>query len=377
MANNYLLDQIIHASDKPTAGYFNAMAGHDKRQQMGIDNRFRQNAFDQGVKERETDRAAGDAEYRNEQKQKAVAMAARIALDDPEKGVAYLNYIAPQFGEQPVTGDKAVQYAQTLQAYGKVLEKESGGVYGNPVYGTDPEGNPVVMYADKSTGNLVRGAVPEGVRVTSPTRMVNLGDRQVAVDPRNPGMPVASYDVAPKPTETPEHVAKIEGAKQKAESEANKGKMWPKARDAYNSETDSYQFMIETIDNAIALAPEAAGWSTGGKVIPESAAGRLSDMLDTIKANIGFSYLQEIKRSSPTGGGVGSLSEREFENLAATSGSLRQTQDPQSLIRTLEQIKRRRTQLMSRLTEAMKDDYGDRFAPSSERNFEDEYGVDQ
>jgi len=51
-------------------------------------------------------------------------------------------------------------------------------------------------------------------------------------------------------------------------------------------------------------------------------ARELSFILKTLQSNIGFQSLEDIKASSPAGGGVGALSEREFSNLAAMQGDI-------------------------------------------------------
>lgn len=74
--------------------------------------------------------------------------------------------------------------------------------------------------------------------------------------------------------------------------------------------------------DSLGVGPKTGIHSWWLEMVPFSKTQALAHELKTLSANVGFGGLQEIKESSPTGGGVGSLSEREFENLAALKGSL-------------------------------------------------------
>lgn len=65
--------------------------------------------------------------------------------------------------------------------------------------------------------------------------------------------------------------------------------------------------------------------------IPGLPAHDFSQMLDTIKANIGFDKLQSMREASPTGGALGQVSEFENRLLQAVFGSLAQSQSPEQL----------------------------------------------
>jgi len=72
--------------------------------------------------------------------------------------------------------------------------------------------------------------------------------------------------------------------------------------------------------------------------ISESAPGRISKMLDTIKANAAFDRLDQMRQSSPTGGAVGQLSDSERQALADTRGSLTVATSPQDLDYNLKRL---------------------------------------
>lgn len=72
-------------------------------------------------------------------------------------------------------------------------------------------------------------------------------------------------------------------------------------------------------------------WSTGvgGALFqgyPGTGAYNLHAMLDTIKANVGFDKLSQMRAASPTGGALGGVSNFEDKLLQSTMGSLEQSQ---------------------------------------------------
>jgi hypothetical protein len=73
--------------------------------------------------------------------------------------------------------------------------------------------------------------------------------------------------------------------------------------------------------------------------VPGTAAFSVARRLDTIKANIGFSQLQRMRESSPTGGALGQITERELAFLQATLGSLEQAEDVAEFKTNLERLK--------------------------------------
>ena len=99
----------------------------------------------------------------------------------------------------------------------------------------------------------------------------------------------------------------------------------------------------ETMTNNIREARELIGASTVGfagllKDLPASSQRQLRNRLDTVRSNIGFDKLQEMRENSPTGGALGQVSEREIDFLQATRGKLDQLTKPSDLLQALEEI---------------------------------------
>ena len=74
------------------------------------------------------------------------------------------------------------------------------------------------------------------------------------------------------------------------------------------------------------------------KYIPASKAYDTGELLTTIKANIGFDRLQQMREASPTGGALGAVSKSEMDDLQAVMGSLKQEQSGDQLVRNLNRL---------------------------------------
>lgn len=76
----------------------------------------------------------------------------------------------------------------------------------------------------------------------------------------------------------------------------------------------------------------------GASFIPGTDAYNLNQRLLTIKANLGFDRLQQMRDASPTGGALGQVAVQELQALQATIGSLELGQDKKELINNLNKI---------------------------------------
>ena len=99
--------------------------------------------------------------------------------------------------------------------------------------------------------------------------------------------------------------------------------------------------IVDKVDEALGKVDyltTGAGGLVMGK-IPGTEAVDLEQVLETIRAQIGFSELAAMRRESPTGGALGQVAVRELELLAATLGSLDRKQSPGQLKKNLGNIK--------------------------------------
>lgn len=106
----------------------------------------------------------------------------------------------------------------------------------------------------------------------------------------------------------------------------------------------SNKLVTEEIDRALgAVSGSSTGamaWTADIPVIGGSTdAGRLKNLVGTIKANIGFDKLQSMRENSPTGGALGSITEKEIAFLQAVFGSLETSQREEDVRYNLKRIK--------------------------------------
>lgn len=97
---------------------------------------------------------------------------------------------------------------------------------------------------------------------------------------------------------------------------------------------------VESIDG---LMGKVNRWTTGiGSVlgnVPESDARNFKAELDTLKANVAFNELAEMRAASKTGGALGNVSDRELTLLSSALGALDQGQSPENIKAQLQRIK--------------------------------------
>lgn len=102
--------------------------------------------------------------------------------------------------------------------------------------------------------------------------------------------------------------------------------------------------VLQDIDRALSLADQSVlpsaglGAATMAKV-PGTAASDVSKLLDSVRANISFQTLTDMRKASPTGGALGAVSDRELQLLQAAKGSLDQSQSPQQFRDNLARLK--------------------------------------
>ena len=100
--------------------------------------------------------------------------------------------------------------------------------------------------------------------------------------------------------------------------------------------TSKSNLLVEDIDLALS---KVDGWTTGaGSIlspIPGTPQHELSQILESIKAHVGFDELQKMRDNSPTGGALGQVTEKEIALLQALQGTMTQGLSPELLKRNL------------------------------------------
>lgn len=190
-------------------------------------------------------------------------------------------------------------------------------------------------------------------------QLMNLGGTMAVRQPGTGGIQ-EQYQVTPKPGETPELQGAQEAAKVSAREGVQRAYDAPKMLNKLAAASDKQKILDAAIDRAI---KNAGFWSTGimGQMLKGyggTSAMNLKTTLDTIKAQMGFDELQEMRDNSPTGGALGQVAVQEINFLQSVIASLDQEQSNEQLIENLKIIKEAKRQSNARLRSAYEQTYG-------------------
>lgn len=122
----------------------------------------------------------------------------------------------------------------------------------------------------------------------------------------------------------------------KARDLADKAKL--RQRNAAENARSVIGFIDDAIPNVNRLTAGlgAAAFSK----LPGTSAKDLATKLDSIKANIGFDRLQQMRQESPTGGALGQVAVKELDFLQSVRGSLDNWQSREELTKNLGLVKK-------------------------------------
>ena len=115
---------------------------------------------------------------------------------------------------------------------------------------------------------------------------------------------------------------------------------------------------VDRVINEVKEAKPMVGRLTAGfggsalGAIPGTEARDLQAKLTTIKANLGFDRLQQMRDASPTGGALGQVAVQELVALQSTVASLDQAQSPKQLKDALDKIERHYTKWRNTVRQA-------------------------
>ena len=114
----------------------------------------------------------------------------------------------------------------------------------------------------------------------------------------------------------------------------------PMAVNVIEAEKQRFDTVSRVIENARTLLQDAtnAGWGGLLEKLPDSSQKALAEYLQTLKGNVGFAKLQEMRNNSPTGGALGNVSDTEIGLLQSVLGSLDQKNSAAMLLETFDTI---------------------------------------
>ena len=241
-------------------------------------------------------------------------------------------YADPIAGDTPLSPEQQAVQDEGMRR--QRIEKERDRLR----YTSDPE-------------NMVRAAVQEGYE--SPVTLLQNETKQQVTQVR------AESDAARRAQAVELALAKLEGAStskppagyrksQDGNLEAIPGgPADQKLQGAFNADSAQLTGSISSFDrlaeaaNAVLRHPGLDG-ITGlrGKLpnIPGGDAANAQALLDTLKSQVGFGVLQDMRNNSKTGGALGAVSDAEGKRLEANLAALDRAQSPEQFKQSLMQI---------------------------------------
>ena len=261
-------------------------------------------------------------------------------------------------------------------AYGK---SGSNRAYSKVIY--DEDGNAISYNArtGEATPIEVGGKGVQDPRYTpgsqynlNRAKQLGTGQAENLTDPvtaRNVRQAESDVDLAMKP--------EIKKQTDLAERSAEKIITKPKIESAISAAETKTSMLDDLIDKA---EDQASRWTTGFvggmvKTVPGTPAYDLTQTLSTIKANIGFDKLQEMRNNSPTGGALGQVSEFENKLLQDVWGALEQSQTEGQFKENLQRVKKQTKESWSRINKAYEADYGKPYSEAKKENKAQPEGV--
>jgi len=138
-----------------------------------------------------------------------------------------------------------------------------------------------------------------------------------------------------------EQRAQADAAAKAEKAATEKADAAKKVEDANAAVRSQAEFVRSQIGEIKAILPKAMSGRPGQLAALVSSTGdtaRKAKLIDTLKANIGFDKLQDLRRNSPTGGALGSVTDKELYGLQSVLGNLDATQADADLNRELDKV---------------------------------------
>lgn len=254
--------------------------------------------------------------------------------------------------ENPYAQQIMMQQAmQAPEEQWKTLAKEDADELGLPdgVWQISPEGQIKPAYeAEQPDYNQMIIQGPDGqpqinplyvegkeriAQAGSPSVNVNTGDTGPQIGTIPQGFQVTqsedgSYRMEPIPGGPAEQ--EQQKAAEQAEMKQNQAERYA---DVVDADIDRALDIVENSDIPV------TGFGSYLSAIPGTPARDLLGLVDTIRANVGFDRLQQMRNASPTGGALGQVSELENRLLQATLGNLELSQSEEQFKRNLKRVK--------------------------------------
>ena len=349
--------------------------GQRLNEAMGMQDAYGQNQMRQKFMQAQMDEQQRKTQEAMQQKQAQAALQAAIpSLYSQGEGGRPGAFDVQRALQLGLTPDQISKYASVLDAGRQEVART--------IETTDAQGRPTTLQFDK-----FGGTVGQGLSKFLAPLMVNQGGKINAVDPatlQSRGI----FDIGMSPSErdasargwASNSIAQQRLAMDQAGSVAEGGgpsqmgmvKQFGKPAQGYRWKEDGSQEAIPggpadvkagesgskaaaraemakaaagNVLDAVSDAKKLVGYATAGpgsmfSNVPGTDARDLQSKIETIKANLGFDRLQQMRESSPTGGALGAVAVQELVALQSTVASVDQAQSSKQLRQSLDKIEK-------------------------------------
>jgi len=248
---------------------------------------------------------------------------------------------------------KAIGGGQGRGGYSKTFEGEDGRIYSMDM--RDPNAQPRLLSGEGGEPLYSPKYTPRALYGQNRAKQLGTGVAEAETDPvtaQRVRQAESNVDLKMKP-EIKKETALAERAAEKIITK-------PKIDSSISAQETKTGMLDAEIDQALG---QANIWTTGflgsaTEWVPGTPAHDLGNTLATIKSNIGFDKLQEMRNNSPTGGALGQVSEFENRLLQSVWGALEQSQSPAQFKENLEKVRKQSQESWKRINEAYEQDYG-------------------
>lgn len=248
---------------------------------------------------------------------------------------------APDAPTQRAANGEPVRIDPSVPAWlrDQILANPDGGEYHQPDAGTFTPA-PAIPRTTNPSAWAGPTAAEEAAAVTAATERTKLSLMPTELDIRTR----AAVDQA----------GQVAAATAQAERDAEA----PKRIARYQQAISSAGNVIDSISNATKLVGKSSTGFIGARSrgFEGSPAYNLAAEIETIKANLGFDRLQQMRDNSPTGGALGSVAVQELTALQSTISNLDPNQSEDQLRENLDRVKTHYENWMNAVKSAIHDE---------------------
>ena len=222
-------------------------------------------------------------------------------------------------------------------------------------------------YSDDEIGQFVQSQMPQQVSnigaprspAGGPTRSLNRPSAAEDAAAVEAAKQRAQLQYLPQELgmRTEAAIRQAEGT-QMAKDKAERAAQAPKRIRQYEQAIGAADSVMTSLDKAISLiGPTTTGWG-GARLrgIEGTDAYNLAAEIETVKANLGFDRLQQMRDNSPTGGALGAIAVQELVALQSTVANLDPNQSAEQIKQNLERVKKHYEGWVSAVQQALADE---------------------